>query len=73
MRRTGPPPSDLAPEQALARVARLMAESTGLRLLLARLPEGATLEDARRMHERILQRGRHRSRVLDEALGIERA
>lgn len=50
-----------------------MEEKTGLRLLLARLPAGATLEDARRMHERILQRGRQRSRVLDEALGIERA
>ena len=73
MRRAGSSPADLAPERALGRVARLMEDGTGLQLLLARLPEGATLEDARRMHERILQCGRRRSRVLDEALGIERA
>lgn len=59
--------------EPLEQVEALMRDGLGLRLLLARLPPGATLDDARRLRERILQRGRQPSRLLDEALGIERA
>jgi hypothetical protein len=54
-------------------VEEMMREGLGLRLLLAKLPPGSSLDDARRMRERILQQGRRRSRVLDAAVGIERA
>lgn len=50
-----------------------MREGLGLRLLLNQLPPGSTLDDARRIRERILQRGRKPSRVLDEAIGLDRA
>lgn len=50
-----------------------MRDALGLRLLLAKMPAGATLDDARRLRERILQRGRRPSRVLGGAGGIERA
>ena len=59
--------------EALHLVERMMREGIGLRLLLAKLPPGATLDDARRLRERLLQRGRKPSRVLDAACGIERA
>jgi len=73
MRRAQPGQIVTGPEDSLARLAALMADGLALRLLLARLPHGATLDDARRLRERILQRGRRPSRLLDEALGIERA
>jgi hypothetical protein len=57
----------------LQRVEAMMRDGLGLRLLLDALPPGATLDDARRLRERILQSGRRPSRLLDEALGIERA
>jgi len=57
----------------LERVEAMMHDGTGLRLLRRQLPPGATLDDARRARERILQLGRRPSRLLDEALGIERA
>ncbi|MEW6273389.1 MAG: hypothetical protein AB1689_29265 [Thermodesulfobacteriota bacterium] len=58
---------------ALAILAALMREGLGLRLLLAHLPPGSTAADARLLRERILQQGRRPSRLLDRALGIERA
>jgi hypothetical protein len=64
-----------APEErasALHQVEAMMRDALGLRLLLAKLPPGASLEDARRLRERILQRGRQPSRVL-AAHGIESA
>ena len=51
----------------------MMRDALGLRLLLAKMPAGASLDDARRMRERILQRGRRASRVLDAACGTGRA
>ncbi len=67
---------DADSEQAatpLERVEAMMRDGTGLHLLRGRLAPGATLDDARRARERILQLGRRPSRMLDEALGIERA
>jgi hypothetical protein len=57
----------------LERVEAMMREGLGLELLRQQLGPGATLDDARRTRERILQLGRRPSRLLDEALGIERA
>lgn len=56
----------------LGRVEAMLREGLGLELLRRQLPPGATLDDARRTRERILQLGRRPSRLLDEALGIER-
>jgi hypothetical protein len=61
------------PAEALRLVEGMMLDALGLRLLLAKLPAGATLDDARRLRERILQRGRQPSRVLGHDDGIERA
>jgi hypothetical protein len=58
--------------ERLAEVERLMREGLGLRLLLARLPAGATLDDARRLRARLLQQDRRPSPLLDGALGIRR-
>lgn len=52
------------PVEALRLVEAMMRDALGLRLLLAKLPAGATLDDARRLREKLLQRGRQRSRVL---------
>lgn len=73
MQRAQPGQTDRRPEEALARLGALMTDGLALRLLLAHLPAGATVDDARRLRERILQSGRQPSRLLDEALGIERA
>lgn len=73
MRRAQPGQTKPRPEEPLARLGALMADGLALRLLLAHLPAGATPDDARRLRERILQSGRQPSRLLDEALGIERA
>lgn len=49
-----------------------MRAGTGLRWLLALLPEGATLADARRLRSRIKQQRRRPVGFLDEELGIRR-
>jgi hypothetical protein len=61
------------PGQALDSLEQMMRDGVGLRLLLARLPAGATLDDARLLRERILQRARRPSQVLRRAAGVERA
>jgi hypothetical protein len=68
MRRTGSQPH----ASGIDRVAALMREGSGLRLLQAALPAGATLADARRARERILQLGRQPCSFLDRALDIDR-
>jgi hypothetical protein len=73
MRRGQLEPADGGRDEPLERVAALMRDGLGLRLLLAHMPRDATLDDARRLRERILQRGRRPSRLLDEPLGITRA
>ena len=50
-----------------------MQDGLGLRLLLGKLPDGATLDDARALRRRILQRGRRPSRVLAPEAGPRRA
>ena len=46
-----------------------MRDALGLRLLLAQMPSGASLDDARRLRKQLLQRGRRPSHVLDRADG----
>lgn len=60
MRRRHPPSAD-----SWAEFVQLMAAGDGLRLLLARLPAGATLADARRLREQIMRVGREPSRCLE--------
>jgi len=59
-------------DDPLATVAAMLRAGDGLRLLLAQLPPGATLDDARTLRERLLQAGRQPSALLDRALGIRR-
>lgn len=59
--------------QALEALERMMREGLGLRLLLGKLPDGATLDDARALRRRILQSGRRPSRALAPGVGAERA
>ena len=68
MRRLGP----TSGEDALAALAEMQRAGHGLRLLLAQLPSGATLEDARRLREQLKQRGRKPSALLDAATGVTR-
>jgi hypothetical protein len=58
---------------ALRQVEEMMRDGLGLRLLLAKMPAGATLDDARLLRKQILQRGRRPSRVLDATRGPDRA
>lgn len=57
--------------ERLQELERLMRDALGLRLLLPRLPAGATLADARRLRERILQQDRRPSAVLRGAAGVD--
>jgi hypothetical protein len=68
MRRLDTPDPSKAWDEFLA-----MARSgQGLELLLASMPEGSTLEDARRFHRRVAQQSRRPCSFLDAELGIER-
>lgn len=68
MRRLGP----TASEDALSALVEMQRAAHGLRMLLAQLPPGATLDDARRLREKLRQHGRRPSALLDDALGIVR-
>lgn len=57
---------------ALRQFETMLREQLGLRLLLAQMPAGSTLADARRLREKIKQTGRRPCSFLDEMLGIER-
>lgn len=69
MRRAFSPPRT---EEALKQFDMLQQGGLGLRLLLTFLPAGASLADARRLHQRLRQQSRRPCRILDEALGISR-
>lgn len=69
MRRAFPPPS---PQEGLARFEALQRDGSGLRFLMAFLPQGASLEEARALYHRLRQESRTPSRLLDEPLGIRR-
>ena len=69
----GPDKPAVSPRQALEAVERMMQDGLGLRLLLGKLPDGATLDDAHALRRRILQRGRRPSRVLAPEGGARRA
>jgi hypothetical protein len=57
---------------ALRQFETMLREQMGLKLLLARMPTGSTMTEARRLREKIMQIGRQPSRLLDEMLGIQR-
>ena len=57
---------------ALRQFETMLREQMGLKLLLAHMPPGSTLADARRLRRKIKQIGRQPSRLLDEMLGIKR-
>ncbi|MHB8416708.1 MAG: hypothetical protein ACYDCL_01440 [Myxococcales bacterium] len=69
MRRRSPQPSRA---ESLRQLEGLVEAQSGLRLLLAKLPPGATLDDARRLREKILQTDRRPCSFLDGPLGIRR-
>ena len=69
MRRRDEP---LSPAAALVQFERMLRAEEGLELLRTRMPVGATREDARRLREQIMQRGRRPCGFLDRALGIVR-
>ena len=62
----------LAPLEALNALESMYREGFGLRIFLRHLPPGATLGDAQRLREKILQAQRRPCRFLDERYGIER-
>ena len=63
-----------APDRAtaLAQFERMLRDGLGLALLRDRMPAGATLDDARRLRERLMQSGRRPCTFLDRPLGIVR-
>lgn len=69
----GPVRRPVSRREALEAAERMMRDALGLRLLLGKLPEGATLDDARELRKQILQRGRRPSRVMAPAAGTTRA
>jgi hypothetical protein len=50
----------------------MLRSQDGLRQLLALMPAGSTLEDARRLREKTMQKQRRPCSFLDRDLGIER-
>lgn len=55
MRRIHPPPN---PTEALRQFESMQKAAMGLKLLLPYLPPGASLEEARRLHRKLAQKGR---------------
>jgi len=51
-------PTPRTAEEGVDVALRLMDERLGLKLLLAHLPPGSTLDDALALHRRLRQRGR---------------
>ncbi|MFO0984393.1 MAG: hypothetical protein U1E76_22155 [Planctomycetota bacterium] len=58
--------------RALRQFETMLREQLGLKLLLAQMPAGSTIADARRLREKIMQTGRRPCRMLDDMLGIRR-
>jgi hypothetical protein len=63
-------PSDA--DMSFATFERMLRSLHGLRLLLAGMPEGSTLEDARLLHRKLKQAARTPCSFLDAELGIHR-
>ena len=59
-------PVILPREEALALMQLWLRDLSPLESLRRRMPEGATLEDALRLHRKIAQVGRQPSRVMQE-------
>lgn len=69
MRRRSPAPTL---EQAWARFELMLRSNDGLKQLLALMPPGSTLQDARRLREKTMQQQRTPCSFLDRDLGIDR-
>ena len=69
MRRRSPPPTV---EQSIAACEAMLRSKQGLHDLLALMPPGSTLEDARRLREKTMQKQRQPCSFLDRDLGITR-
>ncbi len=69
MRRSFPVPSF---EKSIADFEAMLRGQEGLRMLLPHLHPGATMEDARRLYERLNQVDRRPCSFLDQDLGIQR-
>jgi hypothetical protein len=59
-------------QESWADFERMVLSKEGLRLMLASMPPGSTLEDAARLHRKLAQLSRRPCSFLDEELGIER-
>jgi hypothetical protein len=51
---------------------QMLLDQSGLKLLLAQMPPGSSLDDALNMHRRIRQTSRTPCKWLDEELGVKR-
>lgn len=69
MRRAFPPPP---PVEAIQQFQAMQREGLALKLLLPFLPEGASLEEARRLYKRLGQQSRTPCTILDAPLGVPR-
>lgn len=69
MKRAFPHPE---PSLGLQQFQKMQEEALGLKLLLPYLPEGATMDDARALQERLTQLDRKPCSFLDGPLGIKR-
>jgi hypothetical protein len=69
MRRRSPAPTL---EQAWVRFETMLVSNEGLKQLLALMPSGSTLQDARRLREKTMQKQRRPCSFLDRDLGIDR-
>lgn len=64
-----PPPT---PSEALLLFRAMQKDDLGLKFMLRYLPAGASMEDARRLYERLAQESRTPCRFLDVPLEIRR-
>ena len=57
---------------SFATFERMLRSLHGLQLLLAGMPKGSTMEEARLLHRKLKQAARRPCSFLDEELGIRR-
>lgn len=69
MRRAHPP---LESSEALRQFKEMQTSEMGLKFMLPYLPQGASLEEARRLYKRLGQTSRTPCTFLDDQLGVQR-
>lgn len=69
MRRQSSPPE---PDEALQQFYAMQQAGWGVKFMLSYLPPGASLDEARRLYQRLAQESRTPCSFLDEPLGIRR-